>query len=532
MPPLGTLQAKTWLAELKTQTPRILARLQEIYGHDPDILEPRHKLYVKALETFIQAYGEDREVLISRAPGRINLLGNHIDHRGGYVNYMAINRDTLMVASAREDDRVEMCNANTARFPACSFHIGQALPPHRRGNWLHFIEQVEIQRGNWANYAQAAVLHLQDRFPDRPLKGMDLAVTGDVPIAAGLSSSSTLVVTTLETALAFNSLEIPFKEKAEFCGTAEWYVGTRGGAGDHAAMLYARRQAVLPLRFFPLQISEVPFPAGYRVAACNSFVEHAPPGIFNERIATYEIGLLLVRNGFPQCTSKLERLRDLNAEHLGISLSEIYRILKTLPERMSRTEIRAQLPDHTERLETLFSPHPEPQEGYRVRQVVLFGLAECARGALCSTLLQNGDLEGFGKLKYLSHNGDRRFTFTADGKALPGNNRIPNEELDRLIADLESGDPIRKEAAQIHLQPGGYDCSCEELDILVDLARSVDGVVGAGLAGGGLGGCVLVVVQENSVDHLIEALNAGFYGPRGLSNGTLVCASVAGSGLV
>ena len=141
-------------------------------------------------------------------------------------------------------------------------------------------------------------------------------------------------------------------------------------------------------------------------------------------------------------------------------------------------------------------------------------------------------MASFGRLKYLSHGGDRQFRFAADGSASPRDNRISDADLARLSADLESDDPTRIARAQIHLQPGGYDCSCEELDLLVDLASRVDGVVGAGLAGGGLGGCVLVIIQNTSVPVLIQVLNEGFYTPRGLPDGILVCSSVAGSGIV
>ncbi|MCZ6636320.1 MAG: hypothetical protein O7G87_23220 [bacterium] len=532
MKSIGGLPASDWQRELRENTEPIRTRFQALYGKDPDILSSRRDLYRKAIDTFIQSYGPKRDVLIFRAPGRINLLGNHVDHRGGYVNYIAINRESLLVASPRKDDRVELRNFNATRFAPRSFSIHDLLPPDRRGNWLHYIENIDLTPGDWSNYIQAAVLYLQDQFPDQKLNGMDIAVTGDIPIAAGLSSSSSLVVSALEAALTFNHLSIPQQEKAEFCGNAEWYVGTRGGSGDHAAMLYAKRQAIVPLHFFPLTIDEVPLPDGYRVVACNSFVEHAPPGIFNERVATYEIGLMLVKQQFPEHADRLGHLRDLNADNLGISLADMYRILKGLPEWMSRDQIRDQLPDQANRLETLFAPHPEPESGYRVRQVVLFGLAECARSALGGRLLKTGDIEAFGRLKSLSHDGDRQFTFSRDGQKAPVDNRVSDTDLDTLIEDVESEDADRIGAAQIHLQPGGYDCSCEELDLLVDLANRVDGVGGAGLAGGGLGGCVLVVVREDAVNALIHTLNQDFYKPRDLPNGILVCASVAGSGIV
>ncbi|MFT5366968.1 MAG: N-acetylgalactosamine kinase [Candidatus Latescibacterota bacterium] len=532
MPQTGTLTAATWQMNLTQKNESLLARLAEIYGNDPEILQSRLPLYQQALDTFIKAYGADQEIIISRAPGRINLLGNHIEHRGGYVNYVAVNRETLLVASARDDDRVVIHNANPDRFTAREFSISDLLPSAKRGDWLAYIETVNLTSHDWENYIRAAILHLQDHFADTPLKGLNIAIAGDIPIAAGLSSSSSLVVSSLEAALYFNKLDIPHLEKAEFCGRAEWYAGTRGGAGDHAAMLYAQQQTIVHLQFFPLKTEPVALPAGYRVVACNSFVEHAPPGIFNERIATYEIGLMLIKKHFPQYTSKLTHLRDLDASSLGIDTASIYHMLKTLPERMTRDEILNALPEHTARLNTLFAPHSDPKEGYRIRQVVLFGLAECARGAQCKDLLESGNISGFGELKYLSHDGDRQFRYAPDGTETQVENRTTDADLDRLITDLESGDHTRIQNAQIHRQPGGYDCSCEALDKLVDLASRVKGVVGAGLTGGGLGGCVLVLVKEEAINTLVETLERDFYAPQNFKNGLLICASVGGSGIV
>ena len=249
-------------------------------------------------------------------------------------------------------------------------------------------------------------------------------------------------------------------------------------------------------------------------------------GIFNERIAAYEIGMMLLKKNFPQFASQLQHLRDVNPHTLEIAPSQIYRMVKTLPERMSREEIKKQLPDQTEALSHLFQMHDEPIEGYRVRGVCLFGIAECARSELCKDLLIRGEMEEFGKFKYISHDGDRIVTHRLNGEMLPWRESMSDLDLDRLIADLDR----RMQGAQIPYQSGGYRCSCEELDLLVDLAKQVDGVVGAGLSGGGLGGCVLVVVKEEAVTDLIDTVQQGYYQPKGLPLGTVVCSSVEGAG--
>ena len=161
------MPASAWKAELDQLTDRLMARMRELYGDDPDMIASRLPVYHQAIHTFIKAYG-DRKVIISRAPGRINLLGNHIEHRGGHVNYVAVNRETLLVASARNDDRVSLCNALSDRFGAREFSINDLLPPASRGRWLDYIQTVKITSRDWENYVRAAVLHLQDHFADVP----------------------------------------------------------------------------------------------------------------------------------------------------------------------------------------------------------------------------------------------------------------------------------------------------------------------------------------------------------------------------
>ncbi|MEE2754765.1 MAG: galactokinase family protein [Candidatus Latescibacterota bacterium] len=521
MSEIGQSAAGSWRSRLKFNDPKVTSRLLHLYGKDTTILESRRLILQQAVNTFIEVYGPDREVIVSRAPGRINLLGNHVDHRGGHVNYMAINRDTILVASVNDDDTVRLANANADRFSASEFRISDLLPADRRGAWLEYIENTDRAEEKWENYIRAPILYLQDQYPYHEIRGMDLAVAGDVPIAAGLSSSSTLVVIAFNAAARMNDLTIPRAQQAEFCGAAEWYVGTRGGSGDHAAILYSKRQALLHLRFFPLVTEEVPFPAGYRVVACNSCVEHAASGVFNERIATYEIGLQMIKKANPDIADRLVHLRDLNTETTGKSVSEIYALVGQLPIRASRDEIREVLVECTTELDTLFSLHPEPHDGYRIRQVIMFGIGECARSQEGGRLLKAGDLKGFGKLKQLSHDGDRQFQFSA-GSATSVDNKISDSEIEALIAD----------SLPLVGQSGGYDCSCTELDELTDIARSVEGCLGAGLTGGGLGGCVLALVEEDAVGSLVEAINAGYYRPHDLPDSSLVCANSEGACIV
>jgi galactokinase len=252
---------------------------------------------------------------------------------------------------------------------------------------------------------------------------------------------------------------------------------------------------------------------------------------FNHRVACYRIGLLLIRKLFPQYAPLLEHLRDVNTRTLDIPLSWIYRILLRLPEQATRDELRAALPQTN--LETFFSTHQPPEDGlYPIRGVVLFGLAECERSRLYADALKAGHIGEIGRLMNASHDGDRVSALDADGVRQPYQAPTSNGYLLDRIEDLESGDPARVIRAQLQWQPGSYHCSVPEIDHMVDIALTTDGVVGAQLAGAGLGGCMMVLVRTDALDRLRASLIARYYEPHGRPPAILVGKPIAGSGVL
>lgn len=478
----------------------------------------------KMLNTFIQEFSDDLPVSILRVPARINLKGVHIEHRGGYVNYMAINKEAWFICQKRQDDKVLLRNTNPL-FESCTFTLSDELPEDQRGNWIQYIQSIELVRGHWSNYIKGGILKLQDHFAEAPLHGMNLLVDSEIPMGGGLSSSSSLVVGTVLCGLQVNGLSLDDNDLAELCGMGEWYVGTRGGAGDHAAMIFSKKDSVLHAQFFPFTYTRVPFPQGYKVVMCNSMVKAVKSkdarNTFNSKVATYQVALLLIKQKFPETARQVHHLRDL----LLRDDVWLYRMLLELPHRITRQELIQILPQEKEDLESIYSSHDEPEGGYEVRKVCLFGLAECSRGEVCAEFLKSGEIDKFGRLMYLSHDGDRVTQHTPDGKILPWKYDLTDEQLVKLTSEVMRGEPD----ARLYLQPGGYGCSCEELDLIVDLAKTVPGVMGAGLTGAGLGGCVLVLVKEDSAENLIDVLNKNYYYKKDLPSGCEICTSVDGA---
>jgi galactokinase len=363
---------------------------------------------------------------------------------------------------------------------------------------------------------------------------MNVFVCGNVPPRSGLSSSSSIVVGSMEACLFVNGMEMSDKDLVDAAHIAEWYVGTRGGGGDHAAIKFCRAGYVAHLGAFPLSVELIPFPRGYRVVLCNSMVVAAKTAgsrnLFNQRVACYELGMLILRKAFPQYATRMARLRDVNPTSLGVDEGQIYQMLKVLPEAASREELSAALADRSQELERIFRTHDPVPEGYRIRQACLYGIAECMRSEQVRELLPAGDIEGFGELINLSHDGDR-VTRGIDGQRRPVAKPLPDAELDRLTVDTRNGDPTRRQRAHIYCQPGGYDASCPELDEMVDIVLDVPGVIGAGLVGAGLGGSVAVLAEKKRTDAVIAAVAEHYYHPRQLPVTTFVCTSVGGSGV-
>ncbi|MBN1581962.1 MAG: galactokinase, partial [Anaerolineae bacterium] len=262
---------------------------------------------------------------------------------------------------------------------------------------------------------------------------------------------------------------------------------------------------------------------------------------FNHRVACYRIGFWLIKKLFPQYAPLLHHLRDVNTRTLGLPLSWIYKILLRLPEQATQDELRAMFPDAAELqptdtvhpLEAFFATHRPPPDGlYPIRGVVLFGLAECERGRLFADALKRESSETIGRLMNASHDGDRVVRFAPDGERLPYRSPTSNGYLLDLIEDLESGDPDRVLGAQLQWQPGGYGCSIPEIDLLVDVSLRTEGVVGAQLAGAGLGGCMMVLARKNALPRLIKNLTEQYYRPYDKPPAIMVCKPIAGSGVL
>ena len=196
---------------------------------------------------------------IVTAPGRVNLIGEHIDYHGLAVLPMALERRVRVAFRPRRDRRI---SAMSAGYGARSFEWTADLAP--------------VAAGDWENYLRAAARVARPFLRD-PL-GMDAEITSDLPAAAGLSSSSALLVAFTLGLLRANGYNPGFEELMEVLPDGEQFVGTRGGGMDHAAVLGSRAGCASWIGFEPLSLRHIPVPPDWAFLIADSGVRAEKSG--------------------------------------------------------------------------------------------------------------------------------------------------------------------------------------------------------------------------------------------------------------
>ncbi|MDT8340808.1 MAG: galactokinase family protein [Longimicrobiales bacterium] len=201
----------------------------------------------------------------SFAPGRVNLIGEHIDYHGLPVLPMALSHGVRLTFVARTDAVVVVRNADPGygerRFPLAP--LPAPTPPP-------LPAPTPGPSGDWGNYVWAAAVTVASRFGARV--GIEGTVSSDLPAGGGLSSSSALVVAVAQALLYASNLRPDRLELAEALAEGERLVGTAGGGMDQAASLLGREGYALRVSFDPLTVETVRVLDGWAVVVADSGV--------------------------------------------------------------------------------------------------------------------------------------------------------------------------------------------------------------------------------------------------------------------
>lgn len=360
---------------------------------------------------------------IFRAPGRVNLIGEHTDYNDGFVMPAAI--DFYSYAAVGEGTDRTLAVYSEQFQETVQLDVDQLAGPPRK---------------HWSDYVRGVGAVLRDGGVS--LKGANVVIDGQVPIGAGLSSSAAIEVATAFALTSLGAVTIPLLEIARLCQRAEnTYTGARCGIMDQFVSCFGRQDHALTLDCRSLEATYLQLPPNIRLVICNTMVRHElAGGEYNERRASCERVVENLRKFLPETRA----LRDLTMEDL-----EQYR------SHISDIDFR------------------------RCRHVI----TENDRVKDAKAALQSADLVRFGELMYLSH-----------------------ESLER-----------------------DYEVTCRELNIMVNLARELEGVYGARMTGGGFGGCTINLVESKLTLEFQTTIAREYEKLTGLSPPIFVCRAAGGA---
>jgi galactokinase len=230
---------------------------------------------------------------VFRAPGRVNLIGEHTDYNDGFVMPCAIGLSTRAAAAAARDDRRLLIRS--AQFPGeFEFDLND-LPARRTRGWCDYVLGV------------AAMLQ-QD---GHALRGANLLVDGEVPIGAGLSSSAAIEVASALALMELNGIVLPRAEVAKLGQRCEnTFIGARVGIMDQFVSCMGKAGHALLLDCRSLEFELIPIPEGVRMVVCNTMVKHEHAGgEYNRRREECEEGVKILAKWYPE----MRALRDVSS---------------------------------------------------------------------------------------------------------------------------------------------------------------------------------------------------------------------------
>lgn len=362
------------------------------------------KLLRQATDAFGSRYAAEPETA-AYAPGRIEVLGNHTDYNKGFVISAAIDAGTVFLV--RRADGRHACVYDPQTREEAVFDVHDPKPSADRP---------------WGRYVQGVFHGLQER--GAPATGFWAVVLGDIPLGAGLSSSAALEMACGLALAKLHNLALAPLDLARIGQVAEHrFVGVRCGLLDQITSLFGRAHALVMTDFRTLTVETLPLGSEACFLMCHTRVRRAlVEGEYNARRVQCEAAAAFFSQRLPH---PVRALRDVSWEEWEAHAADLD-------------------PGVAARAGHVIGENRRVQEGRR--------------------LLEQGDLEGFGRLMFESHESSRT----------------------------------------------RFENSCPELDALVETAARVPGVLGARLSGGGFGGSVVVLTRPEAVTRAVETLTGQY----------------------
>lgn len=424
--------------------------------------ELNQERYRNLIASFQQRFSCPPQFLV-RAPGRVNIIGEHVDYSGYGVLPMAIAQDLVMAFCVGEGEDIQLVHQSPTYQPQCVVYTCDPA-------------SAPITGHHWYEYAMCGIKGITEKGYDSR-KGIRAMMCGNVPPSAGLSSSSALVccaalMTNVAYAASLSKLEI-----ATMCAKCERYIGTQGGGMDQAISFLAQPGTAKYIQFNPLRTTDVPLPKGAAFVVANSLVKanKAATTHFNERVVECRLAAKVIArrrqlDGEACCT--LGKLQ----EALGVNLPTMLQIVEEClhPQEYLKEEICSLLDMNEEQLQKCLSDNT-----LHMKQFHLYKRA-----------------------KHVYSEALRVVEFQRIAMEAAQSGRTPEQVLTELGQLMNDSHVSCRDL---------YQCSCPELDRLVEICTAQPGAYGARLTGAGWGGCMVALVAEETAGRFVEAVKGSSY---------------------
>lgn len=283
------------------------------------------------------------QVVIGRAPGRLEFIGNHVDYNGGPVIGASVDRTVTVAVSPRTDNKVCVYSA----------HLEQAAE-----STLEDLKPLQ-GKGAWANYALGVLFHLRE-VGLKAEQGVDLSVYSDLPAGAGMSSSAAFELATAFALCEHYGLKLSREDMARVARKAEnAFVGVPCGILDQGVSAFGGRDKLVKIDCEKEIFSQLDMPAGVHFWVFNSTKKHAlVESLYAERHKECMEALALLKARNPRLENLAQAtLEELDAAKLPTVLDKRARHVISECERVRATEAALLKGDLTEVGLQLFASH-------------------------------------------------------------------------------------------------------------------------------------------------------------------------------
>ncbi|XP_073308911.1 galactokinase-like [Primulina huaijiensis] len=471
------------MAKNEEQKVPVFASLEHVYGTGSQ-LEEAEQRFCNLKSKFLDFFGHPPDIY-ARSPGRVNLIGEHIDYEGYSVLPMAIRQDTIVAIRKREEGETEKVlrigNVNSEKYALCTY---PADPD----------QEIDLKNHRWGHYF---ICGYKGFYEHAKLKGidvgetvgLDVVVDGIVPTGSGLSSSAAFVCSSTIAIMATFGANFPKEELAQLTCECERHIGTQSGGMDQAISVMAQSGFAALIDFNPIHATEVQLPAGGTFVIAHSLAESQKAVTaatnYNNRVVECRLASIVlgIKLGMKpeEAIANIKTLSDVEALCVSFagtrgSSDPVIAVKELLKEEPYSAEDIENITN--EKLQAIFAGSPSSLDVLRAANH--FKLHQRAAHVYSEA-----------KRVYA-------FKDTVSSKS-------SEEDMLKKLGDLMNESHY---SCSVY-----YECSCPELEELVKICRD-NGALGARLTGAGWGGCAVALVKENIVPQFILNLKEQFFQSR------------------